>query len=60
MTPTKTAPRVETEPLTVRDIREDREALAALRVAVDAAEVERLRKCSCWQCQKRLKALMGG
>lgn len=47
------------EPMTIRDIRDDREALAALETRINALEVDRLRRCACHHCQMRLRELLG-
>ena len=52
MTPTKTATR---EAVTVRDIREDRAAVAYLEAEIDDLDVARWRRCGCHHCQMRVR-----
>jgi len=46
--------------MNIRDIREDRAALADLTTRIEADELERRRRCGCWQCQKRIAAMLDG
>ncbi len=46
--------------MNIRDIREDRQALADLTTRIEADELERRRRCGCWQCQKRMAAILDG
>jgi hypothetical protein len=46
--------------MNIRDIREDRAALADLTTRIQADELERRRRCGCHQCQKRIAAMLDG
>ena len=46
--------------MNIRDIREDRAALADLTTRIQDDELERRRRCGCHQCQKRIAAMLDG
>lgn len=46
--------------MNIRDIRDDRAALADLTTRIQADDIARWRRCGCHQCQKRIAAMLDG